>query len=416
MSAVGKTMLSEMMTIRSRVTRRVSSWDRTGGNRDFLLFAPGERKVIADIKGAGIVKHLYLTTIDSDPLHYRKVVVRMFWDGEETPSVEVPLGDLFGAGFCRPTCFQSLLVALNPGFGNGNSYGFNLYLPMPFANGARIEVENESELFFGGFWYHLDYDEETSVPDHLGRLHAQWRRENPCQALPPEESKGVNLTGADNYRILEAKGAGNYVGCFLNVDNLCGGWYGEGDDMIFVDGDAFPPRYHGTGTEEVFGGGACPDRSYFGPYTGFHMVSNPDWSGKQSMYRFHVLDPVCFHERIEVGVEHGHANDLANDYSSTAFWYQHEPHAKFPPLPAARERLPRFPEEFLRAYGLWTGAHRLRTERGWPEGMSASDRKSARTAQSKFLEAFFAGEWEEAHAVAQGLKTMVDAAARGGTP
>lgn len=110
--------------------------------------------------------------------------------------------------------------------------------------------------------------------------------------------------------------------------------------MIFIDGEEWPPSIHGTGTEEIFGGGACPNREYAGPYTGFHLISNPDWSGKNGMYRFFVTDPIRFQKSIRVTIEHGHNNDLANDYSSVAYWYQTEPHKTFPPFPPVEERLP----------------------------------------------------------------------------
>jgi hypothetical protein len=129
----------------------------------------------------------------------------------------------------------------------------------------------------------------------------------------------------------------------LGVDNVAGSWWGEGDDMIFIDGETWPPSFHGTGTEEIFGGGACPSVEYSGPYTGFHLVENRDgeqWYGKNAMYRFFVHDPIRFQKSIRVTIEHGHANDMANDYSSVAYWYQKEPHAPFPPLPSSAERRP----------------------------------------------------------------------------
>ncbi len=151
------------------------------------------------------------------------------------------------------------------------------------------------------------------------------------------------------------------AGYFLYVDNIAVGqegggadtWYGEGDDMIFVDGEQWPPSLHGTGSEEVFGGGACPNTPYTGPYTGFHHVGNQDYRGKVSMYRFFVTDPIRFQKSIRVTVEHGHANNVANDYSSCAFWYQAEPHAPFPELPPAEERRPRaggYPDEAAYAH------------------------------------------------------------------
>jgi hypothetical protein len=149
------------------------------------------------------------------------------------------------------------------------------------------------------------------------------------------------VTGEDNYVLLDAEGHGALAGIFLNIDNTIGNWYGEGDDMIFIDGEEWPPSYHGTGSEEIFGGGACPTDEYAGPYTGFHLIGNLDWSGKVSMYRFYVNDPVRFKKSIRMTIEHGHANNIANDYSSTAFWYQNDPHKAFRSLPPAPQRRPR---------------------------------------------------------------------------
>ncbi len=406
----GDGIFSDIVRIVPRKSARVSSWDRTGGNRDALRFKPGEMKTIAELKGPGVIRHIYITTIERDPLQYRKVVIRMFWDGEDTPSVEVPFGDLFGAGFCLPQTFQSFMVALNPGALDSRSYGFNLYFPMPFAKSARIEVENQSEAQFGGFWYHVDYEQLGSVPEDAGRFHAQWRRENPCQAIPREASAAVNLTGDDNYVILEAEGQGNYAGFFLNVDNICGGWYGEGDDMIFVDGEKFPPSYHGTGTEEIFGGGAGPNYAYFGPYTGFHFVSNRDWSGKQSMYRFHVHDPVRFQKSLRVTVEHGHANDLGNDYSSTAFWYQIEPHAEFPKLLGVGERLPRFPEAFWPGYELWMRGLKLISQREWRRDFDDDELRAAVSLRNarQALKAFAEERWGDWQAAAAGILAVLE--------
>jgi len=351
-SAMTESFLDEMTHLKSARSKRVSSWDRTGGNRDAITMNAGETATLADIEGAGCIRHIYFTTDHWDRFYMRKAVLRMFWDGEETPSVEVPLGDLFGLGFCETRFFESLLVTANPGAmparANGALIGLNVYFPMPFSTRALVTLENDSEVPFAACWYHIDYEELDSVPPESARFHAQWRRENPCTAVQLPNAQ--NLDGKENYVILEADGWGNYVGLFLNVDNICGGWYGEGDDMIFIDGEKWPPSLHGTGTEEIFGGGACPNVEYAGPYTGFHLVTSKDFAGKQSMYRFHVNDPVRFKKSIRVTLEHGHANDLGNDYSSTAFWYQQEPHAKFPSLPKREDRVPRCDEELTQVY------------------------------------------------------------------
>jgi len=348
---LSQSLFSDMMYLRDTTSARVSSYDRSGGNDDSRAILPGQVLELAAISGAGCVRHIYFTVLGSE--HYlRDMVLRMYWDGEADPSVEVPFGDFFGLGHERPRFFRSLLVSVNPGTGVVGTIGFNSYFPMPFARGARLTLTNEGGGPVG-VWFHIDYEKLDTLDDHVGRFHAQWRRENPTKAVGEHKNvtihDAVNLDGKENYVILEAEGHGNVVGYFLNVDNVAAGqyggdddtWYGEGDDMIFVDGEKWPPSLHGTGSEEIFGGGACPNTEYAGPYTGFHLVGNRDYLGKVSMYRFFVTDPIRFQKSVRVTIEHGHANNMANDYSSCAFWYQAEPHAAFPPLPPALERRPR---------------------------------------------------------------------------
>ena len=349
--ALSHSFFSDMLVLRDSVSARVSSYDRSGGNGDSCTILPGQTLELADIPDAGCIRHVYFTVIG--PEHYlRDLVLRMYWDGEADPSVETPFGDFFGLGHERPRFFRSLLVTVNPGTGIVGTYGFNCYFPMPFADGACLTLTNEG-AGPAGVWYHIDYEKFDKLDDNLGRFHAHWRRENPTTAVGEKQNvtihDGINLDGKENYVILEAEGRGTVVGYFLNIDNLVEGrfeegddmWYGEGDDMIFIDGEKWPPSFHGTGSEEIFGGGACPNLEYAGPYTGFHVVGNPDYAGKVSMYRFFVADPIRFQKSVRVTIEHGHANNMANDYSSCAFWYQAEPHAVFPPLPPAAERRPR---------------------------------------------------------------------------
>ena len=157
-------------------------------------------------------------------------------------------------------------------------------------------------------------------PGHGAPRHAAPRR--------PQRRRHRELRGA------RRPGPGQMVGLVLEVDNVAGGWYGEGDDMVFVDGDPWPPRIHGTGHEEVFGAGACVLRQYAGPYSGVHLVESPEYRGLVGMYRWYVADPIRFDESLRWTVEHGHANNFANHYASVAYWYQDLPHAPFPPLPA----------------------------------------------------------------------------------
>ncbi|MFN2129977.1 MAG: glycoside hydrolase family 172 protein [Anaerolineae bacterium] len=343
-------------------TYRRSSWDRSGANHDFLDLVPGETVTLLEVDGPGKVTHIYWTTINASRFHFRQLVLRAWWDGEATPSVEVPLGDLFCIPHCTPVPVRSLCAVVNPGSSDLRSWGSNLYLPMPFASSARIELTYEAIPGMPAdgmaFWYHIELEEYDRPPvAEVGRFHAQWRRENLTVNTgkgAPNVSlwDGVNLDGKENYVALEAEGCGQMVGLHLQVDNVGGGWYGEGDDMVFVDGapgEQWPPVYHGTGSEEVFGGGACPNQAYSGPYTGFHMVEHPDFAGKSAMYRWYLVDPIRFERSLVWTIEHGHANNYENDYTSVAYWYQTEPHAPFPALPEARARLPRFPESVFKA-------------------------------------------------------------------
>lgn len=347
-SVLGTGTLADLARIRPARRRRVSSHDRTGGNDDSWSIAPGEEKCIAEITGAGSIKHIWCTIGCHEPHFARKIVLRAYWDGEATPSVEVPIGDFFGIGHGIIKNFWSLPLTMSPAGGRG----FNCYFPMPYASGARFTVQNDCDDSIR-FYFYVDYEEVDGIDGDLGRFHAQWRRENPTDQWGegrsiPDLWKVPNLDGKDNYVILEAEGRGHYVGCVLNVDQFSpqkNDWYGEGDDMIFIDGDT-TPTLHGTGTEDYFNTAYCPSEEFCTPYHGLTVNESPRWHGKNSMYRFHIEDPVHFSQSIRVTIEHGHANKLGNDYSSTAYWYQTEPHAAFPLLLPVAARLPR-PSDYL---------------------------------------------------------------------
>lgn len=350
-------------------SRRVSSWDQTGGNRDFVVVQPGAAAILADISGSGRITHIWLTFNSADPHYLRRMLLRIFWDGEQDPSVESPLGDFFGVGHGRVSHFVSLPLSMITG-GEAqlaNRAGMNCYFPMPFGEAARIEVVSESEHPVEQLYFHVDYEEGPVEPNTL-RFHAHWRRECPTRGTVDLGRPGlsledvnarVNLDGHDNYLVLEAEGSGRYVGCNLSVDHINPipgfGWFGEGDEMIFVDGEGFPPSIHGTGTEDYFGAAwGFPCGAYSGPYHGVSLAGPTGgplaYSGKWTVYRFHIEDPVNFQRSLRVTMEHGHANCHSSDFSSVAYWYQEEPHRPFPPMAPARERLPLEDGESLRRY------------------------------------------------------------------
>ena len=330
----------------------------------------------------GCIKHIWMT-VGGDDTYPRKLILRMWWDGEAEPSVEVPLGDFFGIGHGLRRNFVSLPLQMSPEDGRG----FNCWWSMPF-DSARVEIHNECDVPVNVYFY-IDFEEYSDEGGEWGnggdrgdtddsadrncspqsplsprsphsspaRFHAQWRREFATEGFLTEKlndenhrriwRETANASDADNYVILEAEGDGIYVGCNLNIDCFSrqgNDWYGEGDDMIVIDGEPWPPRLHGTGTEDYFNTAFGPTQEFCGPYHGISVNSgNPDWrwKGKNSMYRFHIEDPVRFRKRVRVSIEHGHGNKLTNDYSSTAYWYQHEPHKPFPALLPVADRLPR---------------------------------------------------------------------------
>jgi hypothetical protein len=345
--------LSELFTYTGARSRRASSWDRSGGNMDFVMVGPGQTVTLLEHEGAGCITHVYCALAFPDLYDYRDAMLRFYWDGEAAPSVEVPLGDFFGLAHGRIRLMRSALTAVNPGF--GSSHGLHAYFPMPFATGARITLEHRSDRHLGGalpaLWYHIDFETyDEPPPDDALRFHAQWRQERPTSPAGPQPNvqlhSGVNLDGAENYVALEATGRGQMVGLLLQINNIAGGWYGEGDDMVFVDGDVWPPSIHGTGTEEIFGGGASPVSEYAGPYHGFHLIENRDYTGLVGAYRWFVRDPIRFTTSLRWTVEHGHANNFENEYASVAYWYQSEPHAPFPALPPRDEMRPPLPQGY----------------------------------------------------------------------
>lgn len=364
----GCTTLKSLMFRRHARTRRVSSYDPTGGNRDFWTIPVGATATLADISGAGCITHIWCTiNCPEDRYYLRHLVLRMYWDDEVHPSVECPIGDFFNVGHGIARSHASLpLTTVAPASEErklGGNMAMNCYWQMPFATRARITVTNEGTAEVRSLYFYVDYEEYDSLPEDALRFHAQWRRENPTRGVRGDlVAQGINywhlqdsstgqdarnVDGAENYVILEVEGAGHYVGCNLSVDNIDPTpdgltWWGEGDDMIFIDGEALPSMV-GTGSEDYFchAWGMHP-HGY--PYAGTSLAEHdPDRPGRRkcTSYRFHINDPIIFTRSLRVTIEHGHANLQSNDYSSTAYWYQTEPHRPFPPLPDAVARRPR---------------------------------------------------------------------------
>ena len=298
---------------------QISSYDTTGGNDDRISLQPGETAVIARLKGPGVITRIWLTIDSRDPYFLRRIVLRMYWDGEEHPSVEVPIGDFFGTGF-EYRHYVSQFLGMSSG-------GYYCYFPMPFNKSARIEVENQTGQEVYAFYYQIDYQKlEKPLARDVAYFHAWWHRE-------------IRTTPGQNYLVLEAQGMGHFVGMNMSMQsyrrNL---WFLEGDEMVYVDGESFPSIY-GTGTEDYFTGGWYFNRGEFAaPYHG--LILKDDSLGRIAAYRFQVGDAIPFRKSLKFTIEHGHANSVVADYSSTAYWYQLEPHQPFPPLLKASLRIP----------------------------------------------------------------------------
>ena len=316
------------------------------------LVRAGETVTLAEMDGPGIIRHIWITVTDrtSDRNRYvlRDLVLRMYWDGEETPSVESPLGDLFCCGFGVSYPVNSLPVAVNP------TRGFNLYFPMPFRKKARITLENQCDEDVHAFFYQVDYCLTEELPEDAGYFHAQWRR----QRLTEKGKDYVILDGV--------KGKGQYVGTYLALTTLERYWYGEGEVKFYLDGDTDYPTICGTGTEDYFGGawsfatqeqGRTVENTFCTPFLGYPYYSTrdtflhndyhtDDQLPQRSFYRWHIPDPILFEEDLrvtiqQIGVSHGGLFERQDDVASVAYWYQTEPHQAFPPLMERKERWPR---------------------------------------------------------------------------
>ncbi len=338
-------MLHDLARLRDGVSRRVSSYDTRGGNADSHFIRDGETFVLADLKGAGIIRHIWFTILAGGDFP-RQIVLRMYWDDMDYPSVEAPIGDFFGIGHAQLASLNTVPFSVSATDYLGPKAAFNCYWPMPFATRARITVHNETGADIPAFYSYIDYDQLPSIPDDLGRFHAWWNRNNPCKPpRHPGKDPQFNLTDRDNYLIADIRGRGHFVGCNLSVHNLYGGWWGEGDDMFMVDGQKWPPDLHGTGSEDYFGHawGMQPENAFI--YNGVSYYKKGTEPGafneRITVYRYHINDPIIFQKSLRASIEHGHANDRCDDYCSTAYWYQTLPHKKFPPFPKMADRLPR---------------------------------------------------------------------------
>ncbi|MCA1808546.1 MAG: glycoside hydrolase family 172 protein [Kiritimatiellia bacterium] len=337
--------MKQLTKLSDSKTGRFSSWDTSGRNGDAWRIEPGETKVLADIKGPGAITHVWMTQRN----HYRECLLKITWDNAEKPSVFVPLGDFFGLGHGIVNSYQSLLFSASckPESVNQFNQGcaLNSYVQMPFHERAVVELVNESNEPHRQYFY-IDYETYDRPEPETGYFHAEFRRVNPFGGWGHEirvNTPQANIVNKEkqawnnNYVILDTKGRGHYIGCNLSVTNFQGTWWGEGDDMIWVDGYKWPPDLHGTGSEDYLNQAWGMQPNAF--LRNGSSIYEKHTGGYQTSYVLHVENPVRFQKEIKVTIEHGHGNHLANEMSSVAYWYAGQPVAAVAPPPVG-QRLP----------------------------------------------------------------------------
>lgn len=321
-----------------------SSTESMGANADYRTLTPGQALTILDEDGPGMISHIWFTIASPEPYHLKRIVLRIYWDGEENPSVETPIGDFFGLGLGIYNTWQSEMLSV------GSSKAMNSFFPMPFQKHARITVTNEGKMSAGSLYYNIDYRKESHpLPAGTLYFHAQYRQAQPNHGWTnqwyengdPIVNYKRNTDGKDNYVWFEARGHGHYVGVTMSILQNQDGWWGEGDDMFFIDNETTPASPIGTGSEDYFlgawdfGGAPFAFQLYGAPIVGRELAGE-----KWSVYRFHLDSPIPFTKYMKATIEHGHSNHRSDNFYSVAYWYQAEPHMPFPPLPSMDDRIP----------------------------------------------------------------------------
>ena len=289
-----------------------SSFDRTGGNSDRWPIAPGATQELFRSDGPGIITHIWFTIAAQSPSHLKDIVIRAYWEGNSKPSVEVPVGDFFGLNLGQYCVYQSAYLNCS------SVKALNCYFAMPFRRSARITATNEGSQPVGSFYSNIDYKLVPSLPDDIVYFHAQYRQSAPNPATKfAQGEKELNTDGKTNYVFAETRGKGHLMGITMGVLQNTENWFGEGDDMIFID-DESKPAIIGTGTEDYINGAW-------------------DFGGRDGAIPFaHLYNGAQFMQ----APEHGHANDRPDNFYSVCYWYQTQPYTDFPALPPVADRIP----------------------------------------------------------------------------
>jgi hypothetical protein len=303
--------LSNLASPKAGRAMHEGSWDRHHDNHDSLNLKPGETRALFQHDGAGVVHRFWITmSPHADFRILSQSILRMYWDDDEYPSVEVPIGAFFGVGFGEQRDYVSLPL-------NETSGGYNCYWPMPFHKRARWTLTNGSPADIDSFYYNIDFTALDALPAATRHFHAQFRRQNPT-------------TPGESYTILETSGSGHYVGTALFMTGPDIGLL-EGNERVYIDGSP-EPVIEGTGTEDYFSAGWYFDRgTYSAPYHG--LVILDEHPLRISAYRWHIEDAIPFRRSIRFTIEHGANNTASADYSSVAYFYLAGAAPKPPPLP-----------------------------------------------------------------------------------
>lgn len=322
---------ADLADVKDFAAWRSSSADPTGGNADFRPMSPGQTLTVLDVKGSGRITHIWFTIAAESKDHLREMVIRMTWDDAQKPAVECPIGDFFAQGHGKYVEFASSPISV------GARMALNCYWPMPFNKHAVITVTNEGSQRVHALYYNLDYRLDKKPQKNVRYFHTQYRTWFPAPV-------GKDLT------ICETKGSGHFVGTFISVMANSDGWWGEGDDNWFVDGET-KPRISGTGSEDYFCGAWDFGRAFWTPFFGVPYYDNDSKGGEKrgilnTCYRWHIQDPVPFTKSLLFTLEHGSQGfdrdrkPFTNHYTTVGFYYLDNAEGDAPALPAYRDRVP----------------------------------------------------------------------------
>jgi hypothetical protein len=314
-----------------------STYDRSGGNADSRKIAPGSDLTVFEAEGPGTVTHIWFTIAAKSSNHLKELVIRAYWDGNAKPSVETPVGDFFGLNVGEYAIYESAFLACSPG------KSLNCYFAMPYRKSAKITITNQGTQAVDAFYSNIDYQTLPELPQDVLYFHAHYRQSAPCS---PVKTSGpeINLDGKNNYVFGETQGSGHLMGVTLGVQQNGENWFGEGDEMIFID-DRSKPAITGTGTEDYFLGswdfggrdGAIPFAHHF--YGAPLIALAERTGGRYCMYRWHGDNPVTFRSYMKHTIEHGHANDRGDNFYSVCYWYQNGVSEELPELPPVNDRI-----------------------------------------------------------------------------